>query len=120
MRNPHSAELVLAVIFQRALITEPHTVISATLSLAERKRVSRRAVTMSLIAGATVGGGLIVIGLIIGGPVGRGFVIFGPWIPFTLLQDLWRYVLFRDDRNAAAVTNDATWVLGMLISMPIA
>jgi O-antigen/teichoic acid export membrane protein len=95
-------------------------VISATLPLSERKSVSRHAVAMSLIAGIAVGGALVVVGLILGGPVGRGFVIFGPWIPFTLLQDLWRYVLFRDDRNAAAVTNDATWVIGMLISMPIA
>jgi O-antigen/teichoic acid export membrane protein len=111
---------VLAVIFQRALITEPHTVISATLPREERTRVSRRAVAMSLVAGIAVGGGLVVVGLILGGPVGRGFVIFGPWIPFTLLQDLWRYVLFRDNRNAAAVTNDATWVIGMVVSMPIA
>ncbi|MEA2551439.1 MAG: hypothetical protein QOE25_1208 [Actinomycetota bacterium] len=114
------AAYVLSVIFQRALITEPHTVVTANLPLEERKRLSRRAVTMSLTAGIVVGGALVVIGLIIGGPVGRGFVIFGPWMPFVLVQDLWRYVLFRDDQNAKAVGNDATWVVGMLVSMPIA
>jgi O-antigen/teichoic acid export membrane protein len=111
---------VLSVIFQRALITEPHTVVTANLPLEERKRLSRRAVTMSLTAGITIGSLLVVIGLILGGPVGRGFLIFGPWLPFTLLQDLWRYVLFRDNQNARAVTNDASWVIGMLVSMPLA
>jgi len=111
---------VLSVVFQRALITEPHTVVSANLPLEERKKVSRRAVTMSLTIGILVGAALIVSGLFLGGPIGRGFLIFGPWIPFTLLQDLWRYVLFRDNQNFHAVANDASWVVGMVVTMPVA
>ncbi len=111
---------VLSVIFQRALITEPHTVVTSTLPLEERKRLSRRAVTLSLTTGVAIGGVLVITGLILGGPVGRGFLIFGPWMPFVLLQDVWRYILFRDNQNARAVTNDATWVVGMLVSMPLA
>ena len=114
------AAYVLSVIFQRALITEPHTVVTANMPLEERRRLSRRAVTLSLTTGVAIGAVLVVIGLLFGGPVGRGFLIFGPWMPFVLLQDVWRYILFRDNQNARAVTNDATWVIGMAIAMPIA
>jgi O-antigen/teichoic acid export membrane protein len=114
------AAYVLALVFQRALVSEPQTVLSANLELEGRRDVSRRTITMSLLAGGLVGAFLVVAGLLVGGPVGRGFVLFAPWIPVAMVQDVWRFILFRDGRQAAAVTNDASWALGMLAFMPLA
>jgi O-antigen/teichoic acid export membrane protein len=114
------AAYVIALVFQRALITEPHTVVSAGLPMSERRPISRRTVTMSLLAGGIVAVFLLIMGAVLPGPVGKGFLLFAPWIPIAMVQDLWRFVLFRDGRNAAAVMNDFSWVVGMLITLPLA
>ena len=112
---------VIALVFQRALITEPHTVLSANLPMDQRRVISRRTVTMSLVAGLGVMLFLFAMGALLGnGLVGRGFVLFAPWIPIAMVQDLWRFVLFRDGRNAGAVLNDFSWVVGMLVALPLA
>jgi O-antigen/teichoic acid export membrane protein len=52
--------------------------------------------------------------------VGDGITLFAPWIIATQLQDLWRTILFRDKRGAAATINDASWVVGMAAGIPVA
>ena len=111
---------VIALVFQRALVSEPHTVLSASLPVGERRPITRRTITMSITAGAVTAALLVVLGLLLHGVVGSGFLLFAPWIPVAMLQDLWRFVLFRDGRNPGAVLNDFSWVVGMLVAMPIA
>jgi O-antigen/teichoic acid export membrane protein len=113
---------VMALVFQRALVSEPHTVLSANHGLRDRLDISRRTVTISLLTGLIVAAGMVIVAMLIGpnSTVGRGFLLFAPWIPIVMLQDVWRFVLFRDNRNAAAVANDFSWVIGMLVALPVA
>jgi hypothetical protein len=117
---------VLALTFQRALVSEPHTVLSTPLSKPERREMSRKTVTMSVLAGTAVSTVMIAIGLPLsratGKPaaMGTGLLLFAPWIPVAMLQDVWRYVLFRDGRKKQAVANDFSWVVGMAVLMPVA
>ena len=111
---------LLVLTFQRALVTDPLVTRSAALPDAERARATRDGLTVTLL-------GLVVIAALgtaaasaIGGEVGRGLLLVAPWLPFLIVQDFWRSVLFRDRRARAAAANDGTWLLVMGVSAPLA
>jgi O-antigen/teichoic acid export membrane protein len=111
---------LLALGFQRQLLTTPLVSSSAALRIEDRSHAIRKGLTIELIGalGATLT--LVVLGLILGGDAGRGFLIVAPWLAPALLQDYWRAILFQEKRARAAVANDAAWVLVMSLTVPLA
>jgi O-antigen/teichoic acid export membrane protein len=107
------ATYVICLILHRALVAEPLVVANAAQSSETWNRAVERAVTTSLLLGSAGGAIVAVLGMVLHGPAGWGLILFAPWIPAALLQDLWRYVLFRQGRGGAAAANDATWAVVM-------
>jgi O-antigen/teichoic acid export membrane protein len=103
--------------FQRALVSQPLVVATAASQSELRRSSSRCAVTTSLIFGVGVAGLMLAVGLATGGTIGRALLIFSPWMPFVLIQDLWRSMLFRDSSGRAAAANDVLWLAVMLIAL---
>jgi O-antigen/teichoic acid export membrane protein len=87
---------------------------------AERDHGTCTAITAVLAVAAASAVILALMGVIVPGPVGRGLLLFAPWAGVAIIQDLWRSVLFRDDRGASAAANDGAWALGMAIALPVA
>jgi O-antigen/teichoic acid export membrane protein len=113
------ATYLIALSFQRTLISEPLVICSTNLPAADRSRAARASVTATLALGVTAAALLAGIGLALGGAPGRGLVLVAPWIVAALLQDHWRSILFREGRGFAAASNDAVWVVGMAIAAPL-
>jgi O-antigen/teichoic acid export membrane protein len=105
--------------FHRALLSEPLIIVSAVHEPEVRRRGTRSSISATLGLGLVAVSVVTFLGLSIGGSVGRGLLIFAPWILPALLQDLWRMLLFRDDRGGAATANDAVWLVTMSVCFAI-
>jgi O-antigen/teichoic acid export membrane protein len=114
-----SAYLV-AFSFVRALVIEPFVVATAARDRIERDAGTRVCFTLVLGVAAVLTLGLALIGLELGGAFGRSLIVFSPWIGVALVQELWRAVLFRDQRGGAAALNDSFWAIGMIVMLPFA
>jgi FkbM family methyltransferase len=111
---------LLALGFQRALITDPLVTSSAALDGDRRRLETGSALTFCML-GALVASALVAAtGAAVPGGVGRGLLLFAPFLIPALLQDFWRVVLFRDGRGAAGASNDALWLLVMGAFAPLA
>jgi len=106
--------------FQRALVTEPLVAKSARSSSGVRAHSARGALTVALAGAAAAAAILALAGIAVGGDIGRALVVVSPWIPFLVIQDFWRAVLFRDGRARAAAGNDACWLIAMAATAPVA
>jgi O-antigen/teichoic acid export membrane protein len=53
---------------------------------------------------------MAAVGLFVGVSTERALLIFAPWVPFALVQDLCRSVLFRDSLGRIAARNDIIWL----------
>jgi len=111
---------LMALSFERALLTEPMVALSSDLPLPRRARVTEEMFGLVLIGSLAASGGTAVAGVFAGGGLGRGLLIIAPWLPALLIQDFWRTVLFRDGRPRAAALNDATWLIAMAAVAPLA
>ncbi|HEX6400479.1 MAG TPA: hypothetical protein VF108_08460 [Actinomycetota bacterium] len=111
---------LIAVGLQRRLLTEPLLAGSASDADPGRMETARHGLTMSLTAGCVVTAIAALAGLIVPGFAGRGAWLVAPWLTFGLVQDFWRNILFRDQRAAAAATNDLAWLVTMAVTTPIA
>jgi O-antigen/teichoic acid export membrane protein len=110
---------LLALSLQRALIADPLVVTSAALAPDERQRATRAAttVTVALASGLVVVTG--AVGLFLPAGLGRGLGLFAPWIPAALLHDLFRMVLFRDQRGAQAAGNTVASLIVTVAAMAV-
>jgi O-antigen/teichoic acid export membrane protein len=106
--------------FQRALVTEPLVATSSRSSSAVRARSARQALSVALAGAAAAALVLALAGLVVGGDIGWALAVVAPWIPCLVLQDFWRAVLFRDGRARAAAANDASWLVAMAVTAPVA
>jgi O-antigen/teichoic acid export membrane protein len=110
------AAYLLLLGFQRALVTDPIVVASASWNAEARREAAQSALTIvffgSLLVALTMAG----VGWIVAGHIGHVFVLFGIWLVPALVQDFWRSMLFRDRRGAAAAANDGVWVLVMALA----
>lgn len=109
--------LVLAL--QRALINDPLVVVSASLPPTERRQATRRAVTATITLGTGATFLTAAAGLVFPAGLGQGLVLFAPWILPTLLHELFRTALFRDERGAAAARNTTAWLACMAIIVAV-
>ena len=111
---------LIALEFQRALLTDPLVARSAALAGEERAAATRNGLAMALLmslAGALLLG---LAGLLLPGDIGRGALLFVPWLVPALVQDFWRMVLFRDGRGRAGAANDLIWLAVMAATVPLA
>lgn len=110
---------VLALVVQRALVTDPLTVHAARLEPAGARVALERGLLITSMGAVAMTGVVVIIGFAAGGHVGHGMLLFTPWIPSALFQDFWRWSLFRAGRGSAAALNDGVWVAAMAASLPL-
>jgi O-antigen/teichoic acid export membrane protein len=115
----YSAYLI-ALSFQRSLLTDPLVAVSTRLHPEARLAATRATLSLAPLYGLGVSALLVVAGLLLPGGVGDGLVFVAPWLVPALLRDVWRVVLFRDQRGGAAAFNDCTCLLVMLAFAPLA
>jgi O-antigen/teichoic acid export membrane protein len=111
-----SAYLTLQAL-HHAFVVEPLVLATTGAHPAERDHGTRTAITAVLAVAGASAAILALLGLIVPAPVGRGLLLFAPWAGAAIIQDMWRGVLFRDERGAAAAANDCAWALGMAMAM---
>jgi O-antigen/teichoic acid export membrane protein len=111
---------LIALGFQRALLSDPLVASSAAMASEDRADATRHALALALawsLAGAVLLG---LVGLLVPGDIGRGALLFVPWLVPALVQDFWRMVLFRDGRGRAGAANDLVWLAVMAATAPLA
>jgi FkbM family methyltransferase len=111
---------LLALGFQRALLTDPLVTSSAALDSGPRGVETGSALTLCVLGALAASALVAAVGAAVSGGVGRGLLLFAPFLLPALLQDFWRVVLFRDGRGAAGACNDALWLLVMGAIAPLA
>lgn len=111
---------LLALGFQRALLTDPLVTSSAALDSGPRSIETGSALTLCVVGALAATGLIAATGAVVSGEVGHGLLLFAPFFLPALLQDLSRVVLFRDGRGAAAALNDGLWLLVTGATVPLA
>lgn len=104
----------------RALLVEPLVAATSARPQVDRRLSTSRALTVSASLGVC---SMVIVagaGLALGGTTGSGLLLVAPWLVPCLLQDLCRWILFRDERPVAAAMNDATWLFVMAMAIPFA
>ena len=110
---------LLAMGFQRSLITDPLLAVTSSLDEETRREATRCALTAVLLWSVAATTLLILASVGVQGKIGHGLVLFVPWLLPALVQDFWRSVLFRDRRGSAGALNDALWLAGMAVTLPL-
>ncbi len=110
---------LLAMGFQRSLISDPLRVGTSSLDENARRAATDHAFTLVLLGSIAATVLLIALSVALPGDVGHGLILFVPWLVPALVQDFWRSVLFRDRRGAAGALNDALWLAGMAVTLPL-
>lgn len=104
----------------RGLLTTPLVTGSAAHDSAERALTARFGLTALLLAVLPASAVLVAAGIALPERFGLGMLLFAPWLGAALVQDLGRSVLFRDRGGASLVLSDATWLLTLTATTPIA
>ncbi|MGQ0629519.1 MAG: hypothetical protein ACT4P1_00625 [Sporichthyaceae bacterium] len=100
-----------ALIFARALISEPMSAARHALAGPDRSA----ATTLTVMVAAVSSGMSAALGLLLSEPV---LLALAAFLPLTLLQDLLRFQSFSLARPRLAVVSDASWFLGTLLAWP--
>jgi O-antigen/teichoic acid export membrane protein len=111
---------LIALTFQRSLITDPLVARSSTLGEEARALAGRAALAVVVLWAVSATVVTFAAAVLVGGRFGHGMLVVAPWLLAALLQDFWRAVLFRDGRARAAAANDGLWLAAMAISAPFA
>ena len=106
--------------FVRSLLTEPLITSSAGRDAATRSTGARSAMTIAVAGTAAAAVLLAAISTVVPDRVGRGMLLFAPWLVPALAQDLGRSIVFRDRTGPRMVLSDATWLVTMAVTAPIA
>lgn len=114
-----SAYLILLGL-QRRLLYEPLVSLTSAAPEEERAAVARSGLVVAIASAIAAAAAVAMAGAVVPGFAGDGLLLIAPWLAPALLQDLWRHLLFRDKRAAAAAANDATWLLVMVALVPVA
>lgn len=111
---------ILAIGFQRSLLTTPLVASTAGLDPERRHREIKCGLTMEIVGAFAATLLVLTAGLVLPGGTGRGLLILSPWVFPALLQDFWRAVLFQEGRARSAAANDGSWALIMGLTAPFA
>jgi O-antigen/teichoic acid export membrane protein len=111
---------LIALGFLRSLLTDPLVAVSTRLHPEARLAATRATLSLALLYGLGASALLVLAGSLLPGGAGDGLVFVAPWVVPALLRDVWRVVLFRDQRGGAAALNDCTCLLVMLAFAPLA
>jgi O-antigen/teichoic acid export membrane protein len=109
---------LLAMGFQRSLITDPLLAATSSLEGDVRRAPTRSALTMTLLLSSAFTVLLSLVAVIVSGQIGHSLTLFIPWLVPALVQDFWRMILFRDRRGGAGALNDTLWLAGMALTLP--
>lgn len=104
---------LLALGFQRSLLTTPLVSSSAPLEASVRESAIRNGITVQFAGALALTVAFLAGGLLLPGSGGRGLLLVAPWLGAALLQDFWRAVLFQEKRARGAAANDGLWALTM-------
>jgi O-antigen/teichoic acid export membrane protein len=105
--------------FQRTLISTPLVVTSAAETPSGASRSVSCARTATILYGIGVASLVAAVGAVTTGLPRTACLAIAPWLPFLILQDFCRSVLFLRRRARAAVVNDAVWGVGLLAATPL-
>lgn len=105
---------LLAMGVSRALSSEPLVIRYAASRRSEQRDAMRSAAGSALSVGVAIGVALAVLSRAFQGAIGSVLLAVGIFLPFLLLQDLWRFALIMQFRARAAAFNDLTW-LGVMV-----
>jgi O-antigen/teichoic acid export membrane protein len=111
---------LVALSFQRSLVTEPLVASSTTHHAGQRVTSARAALVVVLVGSLLATAAELGIAGLVGGRYGQGILVVAVWLPFALVQDFWRTILFRDERASAAAVNDGLWLAVMGLAIPFA
>ena len=106
--------------FERGLLTTPFIANSATRETSEQSSSARYALTIALMGALVAAVALAVLGVLVPATLGQGLLLFAPWLLPAFVQELGRYVLFRDGHGRNAAVAGATWLAVMAATAPIA
>jgi O-antigen/teichoic acid export membrane protein len=98
----------------RALAGELVVVRHSAVSLGRWRHGVKSSAGTALMAGVIVGLGCLVAAAVLGGSLMVVFSILGVFLPFLLVQDVWRFAFFARGRGSAAFLNDAIWAVAMV------
>ncbi len=104
----------------RGLVTDPLIATSSGSDTAGKAWSARAALTLVLVTSVVAAGLLAGIGILLPTAIGRGLLLFAPWLAPSLVQDLGRSIVFRDQTGRRTVFSDATWLLTMAVAAPFA
>jgi O-antigen/teichoic acid export membrane protein len=110
---------LLALGFQRSLITDPLLAATSSLDHDSRRAPTRSALTMTLLLSSSFTILLAVGAMVVSGQIGHSLILFVPWLVPALIQDFWRSILFREGRGGAGAINDTVWLAGMVVALPL-
>ena len=111
---------LIALGFQRSLVTDPLIASSSALGEIARRFAGRAALMVVLPGVVSITIFALGAAALIGGRFGQGVLVVVIWLPVALVQDFWRAVLFRDRRARAAAANDGLWLVVMGALAPLA
>jgi hypothetical protein len=103
----------------RSVIGEPLLSIYSGATPRERRRLVADLHGSTFFLGVICSIALGLISVITGGISGSALLALAFVLPFLLMQDAWRY-LFIIDRPAAALAVDATWLVAVVVVLPLA
>lgn len=112
---------IVAMSITRALLAQPYVIRAASLERDEWRYETRLAAGSVLGLGALAGAAAVGVGLGLGvdGSLGRTLLALGPFLPFLLLQDLWRLAGYSSDRARSSFVNDATWAIVEIVLLAL-
>jgi O-antigen/teichoic acid export membrane protein len=95
----------------RALATQPLAIRFSAVPPAELRAAAAEATGLVLILGVAASVASLAMAAVLPEPVRGALLGLALFLPFLLLQDAWRFVLFTQGRGGRAFVNDVAWAL---------
>jgi hypothetical protein len=109
----------LALGGSRAVVGEPLLSLYSGAGPSERRRLVADLHGAAFFLGLVGSLILVPVSIVVGGISGSALLALALVLPFLLVQDAWRY-LFIIDRPAAALAVDMTWLIAVIVILPMA
>lgn len=115
------AALLVVQALARSVLVQPLVAHAAARPEAERERLAGVAVTVVALLGVGATVAFAAIAALAGDSALReAFLLFAPWILPSLLHELWKAMLFQEERGGRAAASDAARLAVMVGASPLA